>query len=161
MIKLIDKNAELRKKVNLEPGICEKLSDPMYDATKSNSNLQNTSLNQFQPQITIMIGGSDDSHENVIQEDEPVSSDDLMLLEYPLQEYKIVGGASSELGSSENMFWSKKNSGDEQGRSLKQLYGKFIENKIIKQSSNNDLELEAIAAMKMGMLFTQQSFNQI
>ena len=133
----------------------------MYDATKSNANLQNLSSEQLHPQITIMIGGSDDSQENIIQEEEPVSSDDLMLLEYPLQEYKIVGGASSELGSSENMFWSKKNSGDEQGRSLKQLYGKFIENKIIKQSSNNDLELEAIAAMKMGMLVILQSVNHI
>ena len=41
---------------------------------------------------------------------------------------------------------------------LKHLYGKFISSKIIEKTNNSDLEQEAVAAMKMGIIYHLLSF---
>ncbi len=146
MIKLIDKNAKLRKQVKLEPGIGEKLEDPLFDITNDSDNSDAAELSHAG--VSIRIDDGNESQELITKASSEV---DLFYLDYPLQDYKRIGSHPPGHDSDDQKKMCKKQTKEEMSKHLRHLYGKFIENKLSQQSSS-DLELEAMESMKMGML---------
>ncbi|KAJ3355283.1 hypothetical protein HDU91_005684 [Kappamyces sp. JEL0680] len=140
----------------MPPGICERLDDELYDATLGQEGGQADKPNSQTASSAVQPGSS---RENA---DEILTSQDLFLLEYPLEEYTLIGSIVEEEENDHDPFAVvvqsrggglilEKATEGQRGPSLRQLYGKFIDNNIIKQSSGSDLEQEAILAMKSGM----------
>jgi hypothetical protein len=146
LIKLIDKNAKLRKQVKLEPGIGEKLEDPLFDINNDSDNSNAAELSHAE--VSIRIDDGNESQELITKASSEV---DLLYLDYPVQDYKRIGSHSPRYDSDDQKKMCKKQTKEEMSKHFRHLYGKFIENKLSQQSSN-DLELEAIESMKMGTL---------
>lgn len=153
---MIDRNASLRKQINMEPGICEKIKSNLLERSTSKLT-ESTSQHSIRK---VSEGGI--NAENI--QSRGTSSDELFHAEYPIQDYVLIGSIAdkdldTKLVDKSGMLNSIKRlivgsrPDEEKKHSLKHTYGKFIDNNIIQSSSKNDLEQEAISAMKMGIFF--------
>lgn len=110
LIKIIDRNAILRKKVHLEPGICEKLDDQLYNQSQLELNVdQDSSKESLDSSIHVI----DSSIHVTIHQTQSVAdmsdysdeSDFYDQLEYPITELHLQGATETLDNEGGNYNW--------------------------------------------------------
>jgi hypothetical protein len=149
--RLIEKTARTRQRGGLDPGVCEKIQNELFDQFLANERVEKVS--EKYKETGIVIETSQD------HDDQSDDTDDLFDLEYPIQDSYLESSTPVEKlldqrAIQETIQLRKKTM--DQKMTLKQCYGQMVDSNTLKGqqfSSKTDLEQEAVQAMKSGNFF--------